>query len=71
MSNTMTYQGYTTSMTFDADDKIIVGRVLDVDDIISFNRWPSSRPCSTPLWTATSPLAKNSAALPKSRPAAR
>lgn len=37
MSNTMTYQGYTTSMTFDADDKIIVGRVLDVDDIISFH----------------------------------
>ena len=37
MSNTMTYQGYTTSMTFDADDKIIVGRVLDVDDSISFH----------------------------------
>ena len=37
MSNTMTYQGYTTSMTFDADDQIIVGRVLDVDDIISFH----------------------------------
>ena len=37
MSNTMTYQGYTTSMTFDADDKIIVGRVLDIDDIISFH----------------------------------
>ena len=25
-------------MTFDADDKIIVGRVLDVDDLISFHR---------------------------------
>ena len=37
MSNTMTYQGYTTSMIFDADDGIIVGRVLDVDDIISFD----------------------------------
>ena len=37
MSNTMTYQGYTASMTFDSDDKIIVGRVLDVDDIISFH----------------------------------
>ena len=33
----MAYQGYTTSMTFDADDKIIVGRVLDIDDIISFH----------------------------------
>ena len=37
MSNTMTYQGYTASMTFDSDDKIIVGRVLDVADIISFH----------------------------------
>lgn len=37
MSDTMTYKGYTASMTFDADDKIIVGRVLDVDDIISFH----------------------------------
>jgi len=37
MSNTMAYQGYTTSMTFDPDDKIIVGRVLDIDDIISFH----------------------------------
>lgn len=33
----MTYRGYTASMTFDAEDKIIVGRVLDVDDIISFH----------------------------------
>ena len=37
MSNIMTYKGYTASMTFDADDKIIVGRVLDVDDIITFH----------------------------------
>lgn len=37
MTNTMTYKGYTTSMTFDVDDKIIVGRVLDVDDIITFH----------------------------------
>lgn len=37
MSNTMTYKGYTASMTFDADDKIIVGRVLDVDYIITFH----------------------------------
>ena len=37
MSTTMAYQGYTTSMTFDTDDKIIVGRVLDIDDIISFH----------------------------------
>ena len=37
MNNTMTYHGYTTSLTFDVDDKIIIGRVLDVDDIIAFH----------------------------------
>ena len=37
MTNTMSYRGYTASMTFDGEDKIIVGRVLDVDDIISFH----------------------------------
>ena len=37
MSNTMAYQGHTTRMTFDTDDKIIVGRVLGIDDIISFH----------------------------------
>lgn len=37
MTNSMSYKGYTTSMVFDAEDKIIVGRVLDVDDIIAFH----------------------------------
>lgn len=37
MSNAMIYRGYTASMTFDAEDKIIVGRVMHVDDIISFH----------------------------------
>ena len=37
MSNSMTYKGYATSMVFDAEDKIIVGRVLEIDDIISFH----------------------------------
>jgi predicted HicB family RNase H-like nuclease len=37
MINTISYRDYTASMTFDAEDKIIVGRVLDVDDIISFH----------------------------------
>ena len=37
MTNSMTYKGYTTSMVFDAEDKIIVGRVLDIDDIIAFH----------------------------------
>lgn len=37
MSNTMSYRGYTASMVFDSDDKIIVGRVVDIDDIITFH----------------------------------
>jgi predicted HicB family RNase H-like nuclease len=32
----MTYKGYTSSMVFDADDKII-GRVLGIDDIVTFH----------------------------------
>ena len=35
--NSMSYRGYTARMEFDPDDKIIVGRVLDIDDIISFH----------------------------------
>ena len=37
MSNTMSYRGYTASMIFDEEGKIIVGRVLEIDDIISFH----------------------------------
>ncbi len=37
MSNAMTYKGYTASMVFDAEDKVIVGRVQDIDDIIAFH----------------------------------
>lgn len=37
MKNTMTYKGYTASMIFDTEDKIIVGRVLDIDDIVAFH----------------------------------
>lgn len=37
MINSMTYKGYTASMVFDVEDKIIVGRVRDIDDIISFH----------------------------------
>lgn len=35
--NTMNYKGYTARMDFDVDDKIIVGRVVDIDDIITFH----------------------------------
>lgn len=37
MINAMSYKGYTASMVFDTEDKVIVGRVLDIDDIISFH----------------------------------
>jgi len=37
MSNAMSYKGYKASMVFDAEDKVIVGRVLEIDDIISFH----------------------------------
>lgn len=37
MTNTMEYHGYVASMIFDAEDNVIVGRVLDVDDIITFH----------------------------------
>ena len=37
MINSMSYKGYTACMVFDAEDKIIVGRVQDIDDIISFH----------------------------------
>jgi predicted HicB family RNase H-like nuclease len=37
MTNAMSYKGYTASMTFDPEDKIIVGRVLDIADIIVFH----------------------------------
>lgn len=37
MTNTMTYKGYTADMVFDAEDKVIIGRVIDIDDIISFH----------------------------------
>lgn len=37
MINAMSFKGYTASMVFDAQDKIIVGRVLDIDDIITFH----------------------------------
>jgi predicted HicB family RNase H-like nuclease len=37
MKNMMTYRGYTASLEFDPDDNILVGRVLDIDDIISFH----------------------------------
>lgn len=37
MNNTMTYKGYRTRMDYDPDDRVLVGRVLDINDIIGFH----------------------------------
>jgi predicted HicB family RNase H-like nuclease len=37
MSNTLTYKRWTASVDFDTRDKIIVGRVLNIDDVIVFH----------------------------------
>jgi predicted HicB family RNase H-like nuclease len=37
MKNTMTYRGYVASLEFDPNDNILVGRVLDIDDLITFH----------------------------------
>jgi predicted HicB family RNase H-like nuclease len=37
MKNAISYRGYTASIEFDWDDRILVGRVLDIDDIITFH----------------------------------
>jgi len=37
MNNTLSYRGYTTRVEFDPEDKILVGRVLDIDDVIVFH----------------------------------
>ncbi len=33
----MTYKGYSTGVEIDTDDGILIGRVLDIDDIITFH----------------------------------
>ena len=42
MSSSMMYKGYTASMLFDAEDRIIVGRVLDIP-CLSMSRKTSAR----------------------------
>ena len=37
MSNSTFYKGYKVSMILETDDKVIVGHVLEIDDIISFH----------------------------------
>ena len=37
MKNTLIYRGYTASLEFDPEDNVLVGRVLDIDDIVTFH----------------------------------
>lgn len=37
MNNTLSYKGYRASLEFDPDDRILVGRVLDIHDVIGFH----------------------------------
>ena len=37
MINVLEYKGYKASIKFDDEDQIIIGRVLDIDDIIIFH----------------------------------
>ena len=40
MENTLTYRGYTASLEFDPEDNALVGRVLNIDDIVTFHGEP-------------------------------
>jgi len=35
--NTMTYKGYTARLDYDDEDRVIVGRILGIRDIVSFH----------------------------------
>jgi len=37
LSDSMTYRGYRARLSYDPDDRILVGRVLDISDIIGFH----------------------------------
>lgn len=37
MKDALVYRGYTAKLTIDTEDKVLVGRVLDIDDIITFH----------------------------------
>lgn len=35
--NTLTYKGYTTKVEFDVDDRIFIGRLMGIRDVIGFH----------------------------------
>ena len=37
MNNTLTYKGFTAKVEFSADDEVFFGRILDIDDIVTFH----------------------------------
>jgi predicted HicB family RNase H-like nuclease len=70
--NTMKYMGYTARMDYDAEDNILVGKVLGIEDSLSFTPSPSvsskphsKQPLMTISWRARAEKQK-----PESRPAA-
>jgi len=37
MNNTLTYKGFTARVEFSADDEVFFGRVLGIDDVVTFH----------------------------------
>ncbi len=37
MNNTLTYKGFTAKVEFSADDEVFFGRILGIDDIVTFH----------------------------------
>ena len=37
MNNTLTYKGYQASLEVDSDDRILIGRVQNINDVIGFH----------------------------------
>ena len=37
MTNQLTYKGYTAIITFDADDRLFFGRLVGIEDIVTFH----------------------------------
>ena len=42
MSNAMTYKGFSARVEFDAEDRIFVGRIAGIRDVVGFHSETSS-----------------------------
>ncbi len=63
MTNTMTYKGYTARVEYDPRDDIFVGRVLGIQDRITFHggRLPSCDAIFALPWITTWPIVAHAA----------